>query len=56
MIDNFAVLAMDPAQAKLAFQVLSERYEYRRATMITTNLLCGAPHKRFNAERIVMRS
>lgn len=36
-IDDFAVLAMDPAQAKLAFQVISERYEYRRSTMITTN-------------------
>lgn len=37
MIDDFAVLAMDPAQAKLAFQVISERYEYRRSTCITTN-------------------
>lgn len=36
-IDDFAVLAMDPAQAKIAFQVISERYEYRRSTMITTN-------------------
>lgn len=36
-IDDFAVLAMDPAQAKLAFQVISERYDYRRSTMITTN-------------------
>jgi DNA replication protein DnaC len=37
VIDDFAVLAMDPTQAKLAFQVVSERYEYRRATVITTN-------------------
>src|SRR5690606_40395244 len=36
LIDDFAVLAMDPAQAKLAFQVISERYEYRRSTIITT--------------------
>lgn len=36
-IDDFAVLAMDPAQAKLAFQVISERYDYRRSTCITTN-------------------
>lgn len=36
-IDDFAVLAMDPAQAKLAFQVIAERYDYRRATLITTN-------------------
>jgi DNA replication protein DnaC len=37
VIDDFAVLAMDPTQAKLAFQVISERYEYRRSTCITTN-------------------
>ena len=36
-IDDFAVLAMDPTQAKLAFQVVSERYEYRRSTLVTTN-------------------
>jgi DNA replication protein DnaC len=37
VIDDFAVLAMDPAQAKLAFQVISERHEVRRSTSITTN-------------------
>jgi DNA replication protein DnaC len=37
VIDDFAVLEMDSAQAKLAFQVISERYEHRRATCITTN-------------------
>lgn len=37
VIDDFAVLAMDPAQANLAFQVISERYNYRRSTCITTN-------------------
>lgn len=37
VIDDFAVLAMDPSQAKLAFQVISERYDYRRSTIITTN-------------------
>jgi DNA replication protein DnaC len=37
VIDDFALLEMDPAQAKLAFQVISERYDYRRATAITTN-------------------
>lgn len=36
-IDDFAVLAMDPDQAKLAFQVISERYDARRSTAITTN-------------------
>ncbi len=37
VIDDFAVLEMDPAQAKLAFQVISERYNHRRSTAITTN-------------------
>jgi DNA replication protein DnaC len=37
VIDDFAVLAMDPAQAKLAYQVVSERYDLRRSTCITTN-------------------
>jgi DNA replication protein DnaC len=37
VLDDLAVLAMDPAQAKLAFQVISERYDYRRSTAITTN-------------------
>lgn len=37
VIDDFASLEMDGAQAKLAFQVISERYDHRRATAITTN-------------------
>lgn len=37
VIDDFASLEMDAAQAKLAFQVISERYDYRRSTSITTN-------------------
>jgi DNA replication protein DnaC len=37
LIDDFATLSMDPGQAKLAFQVISERYDYRRSTCITTN-------------------
>jgi DNA replication protein DnaC len=37
LIDDFACLEMDAAQAKLAFQVISERYDYRRSTAITTN-------------------
>jgi hypothetical protein len=30
---------MDPAQASLAFQVITDRYDYRRSTCITTNRL-----------------
>ena len=37
VIDDFAVVAMDTAQARLAFQVISERYDHRRSTGITTN-------------------
>lgn len=37
VIDDFAVLPMDASQAKLAFQVISERYDNRRSTCITTN-------------------
>jgi DNA replication protein DnaC len=37
VIDDFALLAMDQSQAKLAFQVMSERYENHRSTAITTN-------------------
>jgi DNA replication protein DnaC len=37
VVDDFAVLEMDTAQAKLAFQVISERYEHHRSTCITTN-------------------
>jgi DNA replication protein DnaC len=39
VIDDFAVLPMDATQAKLAFQVISERYDHRRSTVITTNRL-----------------
>lgn len=37
VVDDFASLAMDSAQANLAFQVISERYDHRRSTSITTN-------------------
>lgn len=37
VIDDFASLEMDSAQANLAFQVISERYDHRRSTAITTN-------------------
>ncbi len=36
IIDDFASLEMDAAQATLAFQVISERYDYRLSTGITT--------------------
>jgi len=36
-------------------EIVMRRYE-RFSTLLTSNLLCGAPHKRFNAESIVMRT
>jgi len=59
VIDDFAVLQMDAAQAKLAFQVISERYEHRRSTAITTNRIFKAWPKVFpdalNAQIIAER-
>jgi len=54
-IDEVGYLAYDAHAADLLFQVVSRRYE-QKSIVITTNLLCGAPHKRFNAQQIVMRS
>jgi len=46
---------VDKQGAELLFQVISNRYECG-SIVITTNLLCGAPHNRFNAEFMVMRA
>jgi hypothetical protein len=45
---------MPDAAAELLFQVIAGRAE-QAALIVTTNRLCGAPHKRFNAESIFMR-
>ena len=55
IIDEIGYLPMNRDQANLFFQVIAKRYE-RGATIVTSNLLCGAPHKRFNAANIVMQS
>jgi hypothetical protein len=36
-------------------EIIMRRYE-RASTLLTSNRLCGAPHKRFNAEPMIMRS
>jgi hypothetical protein len=41
--------------AEFLFQVIAERAE-KAAVILTTNRLCGAPHNKFNAESIFMRS
>lgn len=53
-IDEFGYLNLKPEQSNIFFKLMEERYRHH-ATIITTNTLCGAPHKRFNAESIFMR-
>src|ERR1035438_3805592 len=48
-------LNLKPEQSNIFFKLMEERYR-QHSTIITTNLLCGAPHNRFNAESIFMRS
>jgi len=55
LIDEFGYLNLKPEQSNTFFKLMEERY-HRHSTVITTNLLCGAPHNVFNAESIFMRS
>ena len=48
IVDELGFAPLSKTGVELLFEMLSQRYE-RGATMITSNLLCGAPHKRFNA-------
>jgi len=54
-IDEFGYPTLKPEQSNIFFKLMEERY-HCHSTIITTNLLCGAPHKRFNAESIFMRT
>jgi DNA replication protein DnaC len=54
-VDEVGYVPLADIGAEFLFQVISERAE-RAAIVVTTNLLCGAPHKRFNAESIFMRT
>lgn len=55
IIDELGFVPFDRTGGELLFNLIADRYE-RRATVVTTNRLCGALHNRFNVERIVMRS
>src|SRR5215475_11529390 len=46
-IDEIGYLSYDSDAADLLYEVVNSRYE-EGAIVITTNRLCGAPHKRFN--------
>jgi DNA replication protein DnaC len=52
--DEIGYLSLGQQGSHLFFQVISARHQ-KKSTMLTTNLLCGAPHNKFNAEYIVMR-
>ena len=54
-IDEVGYLSFDDKAADLLYAVVNRRYE-RKPVILTTNRLCGAPHKRFNAESIFMRT
>ena len=54
-IDEVGYLSFDDKAADLLYEVVNRRYE-RKPLILTTNRLCGAPHKRFNAESILMRT
>jgi len=54
-IDEVGYLSYDSRYADLFFEVITRRYQ-KNPVIITTNLLCGALHNRFNAARIVMRT
>src|SRR5664280_3091297 len=46
LIDEFGYLNLKPEQSNTFFKLMEERY-HRHSTIITTNLLCGAPHNKF---------
>ncbi len=55
ILDELGYLPFSQAGGALLFHLLSRLYEHT-SVLITTNLLCGAPHNRFNAALIVMRT
>jgi DNA replication protein DnaC len=54
-LDELGYLPFSKNGSQLLFHLISKLYE-QTSVIITTNLLCGAPHNKFNAEFIVMRS
>jgi len=55
LIDEIGYLSYSNRHADLLFEIINRRYE-QNSTVVTTNRLCGAPHKRFNAANIIMRT
>ncbi len=55
IIDDLGMRKLPHTAAEDLLELIMRRYE-RAATLLTSNRLCSAPHKRFNAEGLVMRS
>ena len=55
IIDDLGMRKLRHTAAEDLLELIMRRYE-RASTMLTSNRLCGAPHNRFNAEPIIMRS
>ena len=55
IIDDFGMRKLPQTAAEDLLEIVMRRYE-RASTLLTSNRLCGAPHKRFNAESIFMRT
>jgi len=53
--DELGYLSLDQHTSNLFYQVISIRHAEKRSTLITTNTLCGAPHKVFNAANTFMQ-
>ena len=55
IVDDFGMRKLPLTAAEDLLEIVMRRYE-RASTLLTSNRLCGAPHKRFNAESIFMRT
>jgi DNA replication protein DnaC len=55
IIDDFGMRKLPLTAAEDLLEIIMRRYE-RASTLLTSNLLCGAPHNVFNAESVFMRS
>jgi hypothetical protein len=55
IIDDFGMRKLPHTAAEDLLEIIMRRYE-RFSTLLTSNLLCGALHNKFNAESIFMRT
>jgi DNA replication protein DnaC len=55
ILDDFAIDVVDATESRDLYEILTERHR-AGSIVVTSNRLCGAPHNRFNAEPMIMRS